>query len=57
MKVSLGVISIDTGTRPSSLISWNEEEEWMERLFFDMEVMRTYHEEENKIQKKAMKRR
>jgi len=55
--MALASLSLDTGKRPSDLVSWNEEYEWMGRLLFDFDVMKTYHEEEAKAQKKAMKRR
>ncbi|MFA5306096.1 MAG: hypothetical protein WC365_01465 [Candidatus Babeliales bacterium] len=57
MKVALGIVAIDTGQRPSTLLTWTEEEDWMARLLFDFDVINTYHTEENKEQKKAMKRR
>jgi len=55
--IALGMLAVDTGKRPSSLVSWNDEEEWMGRLFFDLEVMAKYHDAEVKAQKKAMKRK
>ncbi len=55
--MALASLAIDTGKRPSDLVSWNSEEDWLNRLLFDFDVMKTYHEEEAKAQKKAMKKR
>ena len=57
LKVALGSVAETTGQRPSTLISWTEEEDWFGRLMFDMDVIRCFREAENKAQKKAMRRR
>lgn len=54
--MALASLSIDTGKRPSELVSWNEEDDWLNRLFFDFDILQAYHEEEAKAHKKAMKR-
>ena len=56
-KIALASLAIDTGKRPSELVSWNENEDWLNRLLFDFDVMKEYHEEEARAQKKAMKKR
>jgi len=57
MKVALGSLAETTGERPSTLVSWTEEEDWFGRLMFDMEVIHCFHDAENKAQKKSMRRR
>jgi hypothetical protein len=32
------MLSYLSGTRPSSLFEWNDPDEWMERLMFDLEI-------------------
>jgi hypothetical protein len=57
MKIAFGSLATSSGERPSSLISWTEEEDWFGRLMFDMEVIHCFRDAENKAQKKAMRRR
>lgn len=44
-----------TGQRPSTFFEWNEEDEWIERLIFDMKVVGLTKKEEEKRLKKAQK--
>jgi len=57
VKIALGSLASDLSKRPSELVSWNEEDDWLNRLLFDFDIMGAFHEAENKAQKKAMKRR
>jgi hypothetical protein len=36
--VSLGLLGFLGGTRPSSLFQWDEPEDWLDRLMFDLQV-------------------
>lgn len=38
----LGAISETCGVRPSELFEWSDPEDWMERLMFDMNVIKNY---------------
>ena len=56
----LGALSEITGQRPSSFFSWNDEEEWLDRLIFDMYIVGILKKEELKQYQKTqqkMKRR
>jgi hypothetical protein len=44
----LGALSEITGQRPSTFFGWNEEEEWQDRLFFDLQVVGILKKEEKK---------
>lgn len=50
------MVSCDLGQRPSSLLGWVDEEDWIGRLFFDLEMVSKYHEAELKAQEKAVKK-
>jgi len=39
----LGALADVTGQRPSSLFEWNNEDEWYDRLMFDMNVLKMYN--------------
>jgi hypothetical protein len=47
----------DIGKRPSEMICWNEEEDWQERLAFDMDVYAAFMKEKERIMKKAQRGR
>jgi len=34
----IGLLAYLAGVRPSALFEWNDPEEWMDRLMFDLEV-------------------
>lgn len=38
----IGMVACNTGTRPSSLFNWDEPEEWIERLSFDISAVSQY---------------
>lgn len=38
LKIELGMLARLSGCRPSALFHWNEEEDWLDRLLFDLEV-------------------
>lgn len=42
-KFSLGMVSFLSGTRPSSLFEWHEQEDWKERLEFDMMIAESFY--------------
>jgi len=44
-----------TGQRPSDFFEWHNEEEWVERLMFDMKIVGLTKKEEQKQLKKAQK--
>lgn len=46
----------DLGKRPSEMIQWNDEDEWQERLYFDLDIYAAYLREKSKIMKKAGRR-
>lgn len=46
----------DIGKRPSEMIQWNDEEDFQERLLFDMDVYSAYLREKEKIMKKSRRR-
>jgi len=35
---NVGIVAYMSGKRPSELFEWNDPEDWMERLMFDLEV-------------------
>ena len=35
---NIGMLAYMAGTRPSTLFDWDDEEEWVERLIFDLQV-------------------
>jgi len=35
----VGMVAYTTGSRPSDLLEWKDEDEWMGRLLFDSTVM------------------
>lgn len=43
--------------RPSSLMGWNEENEWLERYLFDSMIMAEFVKERNKEYKNASRHR
>ena len=45
--VNLGEISTSLGQRPSSLFGWNDEDDWLARLLFDMRVVNEYNKKQN----------
>lgn len=51
----VGALAEITGQRPSSFFNWNDEDEWQERLIFDMHVVGLLKKEEKKQQEQAMK--
>jgi len=53
----LGSLSETLGKRPSEFFNWNSEEEWQERLFFDIKVISEYKEAESKEINKSKRRR
>lgn len=46
-----------TGQRPSDFFAWTDEEEWIERLMFDLKVVGLTKKEEQKRLDKAKKKR
>lgn len=34
----LGLLAYMSGVRPSALFEWNDPDEWMDRLMFDLEI-------------------
>jgi hypothetical protein len=47
-----------TGQRPSDFFEWTDEEDWMERLMFDMQIVGlTKKEEQKRIDKASKKKR
>jgi len=46
--ISIGILAMQCGKRPSELFEWNEEDEWIERLIFDLEVVGLVLAEQNK---------
>jgi uncharacterized protein YjcR len=46
----------DYGIRPSAIFEWNEPDDWMERLSFDLYVKSVLDEREYKEHKKAMRK-
>lgn len=44
----LGALSEITGQRPSTFFGWNEEDEWQDRLFFDLQIVGILKREEKK---------
>jgi hypothetical protein len=53
--VTLGALSEITGQRPSNFFAWNDDDEWIERLLFDMKIVGLTKKEEQKQLKKAQK--
>lgn len=56
----IGALSEITGQRPSEFFGWNNEEEWLERLIFDLNVVGLLKKEEKKqydTMQRKMKRR
>lgn len=53
----LGSLSETLGKRPSEFFEWNSEEEWQERLFFDIKIISEYKEAESKEMDKLKRRR
>lgn len=53
--VALGSLAKDINERPSTLLTWTEEEDWISRLIFDFHIMNEYHKAEQKAQKKALR--
>ena len=43
---SIGALSELTGKRPSSFFEWNDENDWVQRLFFDIEIVSQYKKKE-----------
>lgn len=54
--VTLGALSEITGTRPSEFFMWNDEEEWIERLIFDLKIVGLTKDEEKKQMERAQKK-
>jgi len=54
--ISVASLSKECGVRPSALFEWNEPDEWMERLSFDLTVKGMHDELEYKEHKKAMRK-
>lgn len=48
MFIALGALSEITGTRPSAFFGWNEEDEWLDRLMFDLKVVGIMKKEEKR---------
>jgi hypothetical protein len=40
--VAIAALCETSGSRPSSLFNWNEEDEWKSRLLFDLYVIKQY---------------
>ncbi len=53
----LGSLSETLGKRPSEFFEWNDEEDWQERLLFDMKIISTYKEAESREIEKSKRRR
>lgn len=41
---AIGLVAKNSGKRPSELFEWNNPDEWLERLLFDMDVNKVYME-------------
>lgn len=54
--IAVGALSEITGTRPSEFFGWNEDEDWLERLIFDMKIVGILKKEEKRQHDKAMKK-
>ena len=46
----------DFGKRPSEMICWNDEEDWEQRLFFDLDVYTAYLKEKEKALKRQRRK-
>jgi hypothetical protein len=44
MLALFGMVASNSGCRPSSLFEWNESEDWMQRLIFDINAICKYKE-------------
>lgn len=55
--MSLGALAEIVGQRPSSFFEWDDKEEWMERLIFDMKIVGITKKEEKKQIDKASKKK
>jgi hypothetical protein len=44
--ISIGNLSEITGQRPSSFFQWNDEDDWIGRLLFDIEIIGNYKKKE-----------
>jgi len=44
----IGCLSETTGKRPSAFFEWNNEDEWQDRLFFDLYILTEYKKEEER---------
>ncbi len=40
MATEIGFLSYISGTRPSALFEWNDPDEWIQRLMFDIDISR-----------------
>lgn len=40
----IGMVASNSGCRPSSLFEWNEPEDWIDRLVFDIRSISKYKE-------------
>lgn len=49
----LGAIAETCGTRPSDLFEWSDPADWMERLMFDMNVIKHYKLKQSEALKHA----
>lgn len=45
--IAIGILSMNCGKRPSELFEWNDENEWIERLMFDLYVVGLVMESQN----------
>lgn len=52
----IGALAEITGQRPSSFFNWNDEEDWQDRLMFDLYVVGLLKKEEKKAIEDAKKR-
>jgi len=53
--ITIGALSEITGTRPSEFFQWTDDEEWIERLIFDMKIVGLTKKEEQRRYDKHMK--
>jgi hypothetical protein len=51
LKTTLHRISKTAGCRPSSLFGWDDPDDWLERLLFDMEIITNTWQEVNSTNK------
>lgn len=54
--IMLGALSEITGQRPSSFFEWSDNEEWQERLMFDLYVVGLLKKEEKKQYEEAQRK-